>query len=140
MNSKLDTLVEVLELIGQLPSTTVEEHSLEGDVAEFSVRIGSHRSRWALQRACQGANVGIKPFVRYKIPEDGEIYPVLVCKISASAAPFEPIRYGYLQLLGIHLVWYLYHVGILEKANASNRLSRWNAVEALGRGRALPPN
>jgi hypothetical protein len=129
MTHALKTLLEVRELIGQLPSTSVEEYSLEGQDAKIVVYVASHRSLWALQRACQGANVGITPWVRYKIPDDGEIQPAAVCKISANTAHFETIHSGYLQLLGVHLIWYLHKVGLLEKADANDRLSRWNAVK-----------
>lgn len=58
--------------------------------------------------------------------------------ILARYSPMDSIAFGYLQLLGMQLVWHLHRVGALSPDAANTLLRRWCAAEVSARESGRP--
>lgn len=130
MLDRSQTFHEVRGLLERLAGVAVRSDRLVDDVAEFDLIIASGASLTALQRSCLGANVGITPWTKLSAAEQqAEAISPRECTLSARAyAVDEKIPCGYLQLLGIHLVWVLHRGGDLSADQASELLHAWNGA------------
>jgi hypothetical protein len=118
-------LDRVSELLGRVPGVSVHSHRLAPGIAYIEFTVATELSTHALERLALGANVGIEPWPR-------STEPYVVRTLSAFIRERGPILYGELQLLGIHLVWYLHHIGLLSSAEANPLLRQWCALEVGG--------
>lgn len=120
MDPNRQMLSHVCDLLGRVPGVIVGAHRKERGVARIAFSVLSHESAKAHQRAGIGASVPIEPW------EKG----VLVPGSDTFVAPTKRDRgYSGLQILGIHLSWYLHGTGALETAQANALLRRWQAAE-----------
>jgi hypothetical protein len=129
MHAASQILRRVCDLLERLSAVVVLSAHLRGDRAELTLATESGVSLAAIQRSCQGANVAIAPWVKLSIAEESSerIAPVTSLLI-ADAEGFEGIACGYLQLLGIHLIWHLHRTGNLPTGEANELLAMWNGA------------
>jgi hypothetical protein len=122
-------LDRVCGLLERLSAVAVLSAQFYDDRAELTLTTQSAVSLAAIQRSCQGANVDIVPWIRLSAAEEAaeKIAPV-TSFLTADAEAFEGFDCGYLQLLGIHLVWYLHRTGNLSTSEANELLEMWNGV------------
>lgn len=116
----------VAELAAQLPGTTVLGYALRATEVQFRALVQGREAINSLQFLASSANVGALPWLKHPAPEI-EINQVL----SASFARLDTLRFGYLQILGIHIIWRLHKLGLMSRAQANPLLRRWRAVEVL---------
>jgi hypothetical protein len=107
----------------------VSSAELHGDCAELTLTTESGVSLAAIQRSCQGANVGITPWVRLSAADEkAERIAPVTSFLKVNVESFQGINCGYLQLLGIHLVWYMHRTGNLTAGEANELLEMWNGT------------
>jgi len=130
MSSVDATLKKVCELLGMLPGVVVSNSGFDGKRAKIEVVVSNVESMLALQKATEGANAGFRPWLRL-VKTDTAIAPT-TCVIGAGTESFTIIKCGFLQLLGIHLVWHLHYAGTMPAPAANKLLRRWRGdpVEA----------
>jgi hypothetical protein len=125
MSSRAELLRRISELMGRVPGVSVNSRRLAPGVGYIEFTVASEDSTRALERIALGANVGIEPWPRTTEPH-------VVRTLSALIRNRDEIVHGELQLLGIHLVWYLHRVGVLATAEANPLLREWRAAELGG--------
>lgn len=119
-------LDQVCELLALLPGTTVLSSRFTDASAQIEVRVDEATTLDSLQHEVAAANLRLDPWLRPSAMKTA-VFP-LHCSVTASHAPIEGLTFGYLQILGIHLVWRLHRLGLLTTAQANPRLRAWNAV------------
>jgi hypothetical protein len=123
------TLLEVCELLAMLPHVQVQAEQLLPDSARIELIVGSGSSMHTLQRSCMGADVSLEPWIRLSLSEESATsIPSASCVLLASTLALDGIALGYLQLLGIHLVWSLHKSGSLPASAANRLLHQWKGV------------
>lgn len=121
MDSRLEVLNSVCHLLGLVPDVSVLDHKHDARAARIEFSVLSEDSANALDRISLGANVAVETGIK-KILSPGSYTFV------ASTKPRDGIHSGNLQLLGIHLAWYLHKIGILAAPQANALLKAWGAV------------
>lgn len=127
MSAHDEALDQVCELLGRLPDVVVLRRRLIDSSAQIDVCIGKATTMDSLQHDVMSANVGMDHWLRSSGMAT-VAFPVHRI-ITASASPMKGLDFGYLQILGIHLIWRLHRLGLLTAAQANPRLRAWNAVE-----------
>jgi hypothetical protein len=111
----------VCDLLRRVPDVTVFELRRVPNAVEIDFCVHSEESARALERIALGANVGINPWEKSLVLGNRTFI--------ASTQIRDEIASGELQLLGIHLAWYLHRAGRLKASDANTLLRRWGAVE-----------
>jgi hypothetical protein len=127
MSSAATTLNEVSLLVAALPGVSVLERYIDGSSAVFKIATLGVTSAHLIERMCLAANVQLDsclPIKDSRISVDTPRHMLL----TASTEQFDLIHFGYLQLLGVHLVWHLHHIGAMPTDSVNRFLQRWNAV------------
>jgi len=125
MSSVNQTLNQVSALLRSLPGVSVERQGINATSATFEVTTSSANSAHTLQTICEAANAALEPPLLLRDP-DFNSETTRTFALSVSLEPFENIRHGTLQLLGIHLVWHLHTVGALPQDAANELLHYWH--------------
>jgi hypothetical protein len=125
MDPHHEVLERTCELLGRVPGVVVHAHWQEREVAcmEFSVQIAE--SAAALERIAMGANVPNRPRSQSPLSVGRHTF-------AASTEHRDLFASGNLQLLAIHLTWYLHRVGRLATHEANQWLGTWSAVAVDG--------
>ena len=124
MNHHHETLVQVCALLSKVPGVTVQSHHERPGVSRIAFSVQETESARALQHAALGANVAIEPWKKGVF----ELLPGSYAFV-ASTKLRDGFESGELQLLGIHLAWYLHRIGRLETSRANAMLKPWGAVQ-----------
>jgi len=119
-------LDQVCELLERLPGVVVLSHRFIDADAQIEIRIDEATIFEDLQHDIMSANVGMDHWLRPSAMATA-VFP-LHRVMTASASPMEGPDFGYLQILGIHLIWRLHRLGLLTAAEANPRLRAWNAL------------
>ncbi len=108
-------------LLGRVPGVVVHSHWQEPGVAciDFSVQLAE--SATALEHIAMGANVPNRTPVRSEVSVGRQT-------LAPSTVSFDMFSSGNLQLLAIHLTWYLHRMGRLEVHEANKWLKSWSAA------------
>ena len=116
------TLDRVCLHLGMVPGVVVHAKRQESDISfiEFSVAI--EESAQELERAALGANVPSFPPSQFPITAGRHTF-------AASTAERDTFESGNLQLLAIHLTWYLHRIRVIPTQEANEWLQKWGAVE-----------
>jgi len=100
---------------------------IDGDTAILEIASQGVTSAHLVQSLSEAANVALEPQVR--LHEAGfSAETTRHFSLSANTEGFDVIEFGYLQLLGIHLVWHLHRVGEMPTEAANLLLQRWNGA------------
>ena len=122
-------LPHVCQLLNELPDVIVSAFDHHNYNCQIELTVANSASMIVIQNCCMGANVSLKPWV--KLPEQdlsaGHFSPIQ-CKMSADITPFNMIKCGNLQLLGIHLVWQLYKLDAMTETSANILLEQWHGA------------
>jgi len=105
-----------------VPGVTVGPHYELQGIARIGFTVVPEESALAIQRAATGANVPIIPWERG---------PLVPGHYELVASMQEHDGFSELQVLGIHVTWHLYRVGLLSSDQANSRLRRWRATEVV---------
>ena len=128
MSSASQTLDEISRLLDALPGIVVLNRHIDDQNAVLEITSHGAVSTHLLQNLCEGANVALAPPLRLRDPElHAEINRHF--SLSASTEGLELIELGYLQLLGIHLVWHLHRAGEMPAEVANRYLQQWNGAQ-----------
>ena len=124
MTPKDETLAHVCALLGKVPTVVVQAHSRNRSAARIEFSVQEVESVRALERAALGANVAIEPWTKgvFELPPGSYAFV-------ASTNLRDGFKAGELQLLGIHLAWYLHKVGLLAAPQANALLKPWGAAQ-----------
>ena len=125
MSSVTQTINQVSALLRSLPGVSVERQGINAIFATFEVTTNSANSAQTLQTICEAANATLEPPLLLRDP-DFNSETTRTFAISANLEPFENIRHGTLQILGIHLVWHLRAIGAIPQDVASELLHHWH--------------
>lgn len=124
MTTVIETLGVVCGLAGQIPGVKVLSSGILANEARIVVRVSGAETIDAIQFITGSANADIDPWIRKPEP-DAEAELTIV----ASFLPRDELEFGELQIVGIHLVWRLHRIGLLQAADANRLLHKWGAVE-----------
>ena len=127
MSSAVQTLNEISRLLDALPGTAVLDHRIDGNNAILEITSHGVTSAHLVQSLCEAANVAMEPPVRLHEP-GFNAETTRHFSLSANTEGFDSIGFGYLQLLGIHLVWHLHRIGEMPTETANLLLQRWNGA------------
>ncbi|PZQ13206.1 MAG: hypothetical protein DI564_11910 [Rhodanobacter denitrificans] len=122
-------LEDVSHLLDALAGVSVLDRHVRESQAIFHIDIRNDVATYQLQRLCTAANVELTPAPHSKEHQELQTDNIRRFSIRANCRPFDFIDFGYLQLLGVHLVWHLHGVGVLSPDAANTRLRRWRASE-----------
>ena len=125
MSSAVHTIKRVSRLLSAFPGIAVTSDRLAGNSAVFEITSSDHASALAIQTLCVAANTALQPNVLVRDPANEARRSFL---LSASTNKLDSMEFGYLQLLGIHIVWHLHSVGAISASAADDFLERWNAA------------
>ena len=121
------TIECVSDLLGSLPGTTFLGCNLDDAEIRFEVLATGPAATKVLNQLSLGANVAIFAAVGVREPV-GSPTPAVKFVLVASTAERDGVAFGELQLLGIHLVWHLHKVGMLELSRANSLLQGWGGA------------
>lgn len=122
-------LDEVSRLLEALAGVSVMDRHVQHSRAILHLDIRSEVVAQRLQHLCTAANVELTSSMRSTDRRGLQAEVSRWFSILACYHPLDSIRFGYLQLLGIHLVWHLHGVGVLSLDAANTLLRRWCAAE-----------
>lgn len=122
MDSRLEVLNSVCQLLDLVPGVSVLDHRHDARAARVEFAVQSEDSAHALDRISLGANVVVEP-------GNKEMLSLGAYAFVASTMPRDGLSSGELQLLGIHLAWYLHKIGILSAPQANALLRAWGAAQ-----------
>ncbi len=122
MMDPVEALDDIVRLANRMPGVCVTPHELSEDVVTIHVRVRGGDAVDSLQYVAFTANVRVEPWIR-KPDVDIDLDQVLRAKRS----PMEGLELGYLQGLGIHIVWRLHKQGLMPASEANTFLAAWNA-------------
>ena len=121
------TIERVSDLLGSLPGTSLLGCNINDAEIGFEVLATDSAATKVLNELSLGANVAILPAIGESVSV-GSLNPAVKLVLVASAAERDGVAFGELQLLGIHLVWHLHEVGMLEPSRANSLLQDWGAA------------
>ena len=131
-------LEDVSYLLDALAGVSVLDRHVRDGQAIFHIDIRNEGAAYQLQRLCMAANVELIPVFHSKERQGLQVDNIRRFSIRANFRPFDFIDFGYMQLLGVHLVWHLHGTGVLSSDAANTRLRRWRASEMGARGSGGP--
>ena len=124
--SEIDqTLHEVVSLLALLPGCELRGSKLQGDRAMMEMLVEHRDALAALSEISMAANAALATSAILR--NESEAWPVRLT-LSPAVSPMEGIAHGNLQLVGIHLVWYLHRAGLMTGRDSNHMLQRWNAA------------
>ncbi len=113
-----------MELAGRLPGILVRGYELhESDVRIFILSRGGVAIE-SIQWLAGAANVSVEPCLRRPASD-----AVVDQCLSARFTPRAGLKFGELQMLGIHIVWRLHKLKLMTAAEANPILKGWRAAE-----------
>ncbi|MCP5478956.1 MAG: hypothetical protein H7A20_09275 [Rhodanobacteraceae bacterium] len=107
--------------LGMVPKPHAQRQDLIFPVHRVSV-AQIEESAQELERAALGANVPSFPPSQFPITAGRHTF-------AASTAERDTFESGNLQLLAIHLTWYLHRIRVIPTQEANEWLQKWGAVE-----------
>jgi len=122
-------LDEVSHLLEALAGVSVMDRHVQDSHAIFHIDIRNEVVAQRLQYLCTAANVELTQPMRSTDRPRLQAEVIRRVSILACYRPFDSIEFGYLQLLGIHLVWHLHGIGVLPTDTANKLLRHWRAAE-----------
>ena len=126
MNARDEMLFRTCQLLGQLPGVVILDSRYADHISQIEISVENAASMEVIQNCCMGANVPLEPWI--KLTEQWLFQPVQ-CKLVAETESFELIQCGSLQILGIHLIWQLYKLGIMSKSSANILLEQLHGAQ-----------
>ena len=124
MTSVPDTLRTVCNLVGQLPGVTVQSSEIRKDSARLVIHASGADAIHAVQFIALSANVGVVPWLREPEPSTN-----IEQTLDAKFLMRDGLKFGELQILGIHCVWRLHKIGLLSDTDANHLLHKWGAAQ-----------
>ncbi|WP_325372057.1 hypothetical protein [Dokdonella sp.] len=121
-------------MLEALAGVSVMDRHVQHSQAMFHIDIRNEAVARRLQYLCTAANVELTPPMRSIDRRGLQAEVIRRFSILACYRPFDSVEFGYLQLLGIHLVWHLHGVGVLSPDAADKLLRHWRAAEVGVRG------
>jgi len=129
------TVADVALLLSALPGAIVSNATIAQSDVRFEIELDDAESASALQHISLGANILVRSrFESYELDwRDTSAWLRKPLELVATFSPRGPeIALGQLQLLGIHLVWYLHRRRLIVQGDANEYLRKWNAVTVAG--------
>lgn len=117
----------VCSLLADLPGITVLGSDLIDGQAQFRVFADGPTAIHTLNYLSLSANVALSPTIRTS-EWISSAHSAAEMVLVASMAARGEIEHGELQLLAIHLVWYLHKSGLIATPHANRLLQDWHAA------------
>jgi hypothetical protein len=124
MTSVAETIRTVCDLLGQLPGVAVQSSEALGDRVRTVIRVAGEDAIGAVQFIAGSANVDVEPCFRNP-EQNASVEQILDAKFRKR----DDLKFGELQILGIHCVWRLHKIGIISRPVANELLLAWGAAQ-----------
>lgn len=118
------TIQIVTELAGRLPGILVRGCELGKSEARLCLLSSGSAAIESIQWLAGAANVSVEPCLRRPASD-----AVVEQCLSARFTPRAGLKFGELQMLGIHIVWRLHKLKLMTAAEANPILKGWRAAE-----------